>query len=108
MLPHGEAYLYMRQHRLWRRDANGVSATGADRAAGSGAECFVEADLNGGEVVVAAGEGEILGGEVGVGLGEEREDLVGRERKLVVEAGKGRRDGDGLESLAGGGEEGVG
>jgi hypothetical protein len=74
MLPHGEAYLYMRQHRLWRRDANGVGSPGADgAAAGRVVDGFVEADFYGGEVVAAAGEGEVLAGEVGVGLGDERE-----------------------------------
>jgi hypothetical protein len=42
-------------------------------AVGRGVEGFVEADFYGGELVAAAGEGEVLLGEVGVGLGDERE-----------------------------------
>ncbi len=47
-------------------------------------------------------------GEGWVGLGDEGEDLCGREGDLVVEVGEGGRDGDGLEGAARGGEVGVG
>ena len=90
------------------RDFDGVGSAGADGAAGSGAERFVEADFYGGEVVVAAGEGEVLLREVGVGLGDEGEDLRGWQGDLVVEVGEGGWDDDGLEGGAGGGEVGVG
>ena len=40
------------------RDADGVGAAGADGAAWGWLELFVEADFDGGEVVVAAAEGE--------------------------------------------------
>ena len=43
---------------LRRRNANGVGAAGADGAAWGWLELFVEADFDGGEVVVAAAEGE--------------------------------------------------
>ncbi len=43
---------------LWRGDANGVGSAGADGAARGGVEGFVEADFYGGEVVVAAAQGE--------------------------------------------------
>ena len=36
-------------------------------------EVFVEADFDGGEVVVAAGEGEGSGRDMGIGGGEEAE-----------------------------------
>ena len=40
-------------------------------------EGFVEADFDGGEVVVAAAQGEVFAGEMRVGGGEEGEDLAG-------------------------------
>ena len=71
-------------------------------------EGFVEADFDGGEVVVAATEGEAGAGDGGVGGGEAGEDVVWRHRSLMVEVIEGGRDGDGAEGGAGGGEEGVG
>lgn len=69
---------------------------------------FVEADLDGGEVVVAAADGE-AGGRYGRVRGLEEVDELSRgERDLMVELGECGRDGDGLEGGAGEGEEGVG
>ena len=60
-------------------DANSVCPAGADGAAGSGLAGLVQTDFDGGEVVVAAAEGERGRGDFGVGLGDEVEDLCGGE-----------------------------
>lgn len=93
---------------LWGWDADGVGSAGADGAAGGGLAGFVEADFDGGEVVVAATEGERGGWDFWVGLGDEVEDLRGWKRDLTVELRERGRNGEGLEGGAGGGEEGVG
>ena len=69
---------------------------------------FVEADLDGGEVVVAAADGEAGGGYGRVRGLEEVDELSRGERDLMVELGELGRDGDCLECGAGEGEEGVG
>ena len=51
-------------------DADGVGSAGSDGSAGGGVELFVEADFYGGEVVVAAGEGEVVAREGGVRLAD--------------------------------------
>jgi len=93
---------------LWRRDAHGVGAAGADGAAVDGLERFVEADFDGGEVVVAATDGKAGRGDRGVGLGEEAADVVGRQGELLVDGGELVRDFDGVDGLAGEMEEGIG
>ena len=91
---------------LWGWDADGVGAAGADGAAGDGVEGFVEADFDGGEVVVAAAEGEAVAGRLGL-VGEEVEDVRGWQGDLVG-GGEVGGDGDGLEGGRASGEEGVG
>jgi hypothetical protein len=68
---------------------------------------FVEADFDGGEVVVATADGEARGGDRGVRRLEEVDELVGGEGDLVVELGERRRDSDRFVGGAGEGEEGV-
>ena len=85
-----------------------MGSTGFDGAAGDGLGGFVQADFDGGEVVVAATEGEAGGGVGGVGGLEEADDLRGWHGDLVRELGEGGGDGDGVEGGAGEGEEGVG
>jgi hypothetical protein len=89
-------------------DADGVGSAGADGAAVGGLELLGEADFDGGEVVVAATEGERGAGDRGVGCGEEVEDFVRGHGDLLGERGELGGDGDGVEGGAGGGEEGVG
>src|SRR5271170_730483 len=55
------------------RDADGVGSAGADGPAVGGLELLGEADFDGGEVIVAATEGEGGAGDGGVGFGEEVE-----------------------------------
>jgi hypothetical protein len=74
-------------------------------AAGCGLEGFAEADFDGSEVVVAAGEGEAISGDGWVGLGEEVEDVAGRHGDGVVEVVEGWRDGDAVDGFAGECEE---
>jgi hypothetical protein len=62
---------------LRRGDADGVGAAGADRAARGRLAGFIQADFDGGEIVVAAAEGERGGRDFGVGSGDEVEDLCG-------------------------------
>ena len=57
--------------RLWRWNADGVRAAGADRAAGDRPERLVHADLDGGEIVVAATERKTVARKGGIGLREE-------------------------------------
>ena len=86
-----------------------MGAAGAEGGgAGDGLTGFADAGFDGGEVVVAAAEGEGVGGEGGVGGAEEAEDLVGGQGDLVVEFGDGVRDGDAVGGGAGEGEVGVG
>ena len=47
----------MKLSGLWGWDADGLGSAGFYVDAGSGVEGFVEADFDGGEVVVAAAEG---------------------------------------------------
>lgn len=94
--------------RLWRSDADGVGSAGADGAAWGGLGVLVEADLDGGKVVVAAADREAGGGDRGVRSLEEVDELVGGEGDLVVELGERRRDGERFVGGAGEGEEGVG
>jgi hypothetical protein len=68
---------------------------------------LVEADLDCGEVVVAATDGEAGGGDGGVRALEEVDELVGCERDLVIELSESWRDGDCLVGGAGEREEGV-
>jgi hypothetical protein len=89
-------------------DADGVGAAGTEVGAAGGLQGFGHADFDGGEVVVAAAEGEAVGREGGVALCEEFEDVGGRHGDLVVEAGELCGDGDGVDGLAGEVEEGVG
>ena len=84
---------------LWGWDADGLGSAGFDGAAGDGLGGFVEADFDGGEVVVAAAEGEAGGGEVRVGGLEEADDLRGRHGDLLRELGEGGGDGDGVEGV---------
>ena len=70
---------------LWRWDADGVGAAGTDGTAGGGTAALAQADLDGGEVVVAAGEGEAGTGDGGVGGGDEVENLAGGHGDLVIE-----------------------
>ena len=70
-----------------RRDADGVSSATADGAAGYGLKGFVQADLNGGEVVVAAGDGEAGFRERWIAVGEQLEQLDGWHGDLMVECG---------------------
>ena len=71
-------------------------------------EGLVEADFDGGEVVVAATKGEACAGDGGVGDGEAGEDVVGGHGCLMVEVVESGRNGDLANSGAGGGEEVVG
>ena len=89
-------------------DADGLGSAGFDGAAGDGLGGFVQADFDGGEVVVAATEGEAGRREGGVGGLEEADDLGGGHGDLLRELGEGGGDGDGVEGGAGEGEEGVG
>jgi hypothetical protein len=66
-------------------DADGVGAAGADGAAADGLEGLVHADLDCGEIVIAAAEGEAVAGEGWVGLGEEADNFDWRHGDLVVE-----------------------
>jgi hypothetical protein len=93
---------------LWGWDADGVGATGADGAAGRGLEGLAHADFDGGEVVVAATQGEALAWEGRVGCGEEIENLRGRHGRLVIEASELGGNGDAALGLTSEGEEGVG
>ena len=93
---------------LSRGDADGVGAAGADGSAGGGLAAFVQADFDGGEIVVAATESKRSRRDFGVGLGDEVEDLGRRKRDLAVQLRQRGRNGEGLEGGAGGGEEGVG
>jgi hypothetical protein len=68
---------------------------------------LVEADLDGGEVVVATADGEAGGGDGRVRRLEEIDELVGGEGDLVVELGERRWDGDRFVGGAGEGEESV-
>ena len=97
-----------RESDLGWGDADGVGAAGADGAAGGGLGALVEADLDGGEVVVAAADGEARGGDGGVRCLEEVDELAGGEGDLVVEPGERWRDGDRFVGGAGESEEGVG
>lgn len=97
-----------RESSLWWGDADGVGAAGADGAAGGGLGALVEADLDGGEVVVAAADGEAGGGDGGVRRLEEVDELAGGEGDLVIEPGERRRDGDRFVGGAGEGEKCVG
>ena len=94
--------------KLWRWDADGVGSAGADGAAVGGVEGLVQTDFDGGEVVVAAAEGQRGVCDGGVGRGEEAEDLGRGHRDLPRELSERGWDGDGMEGGAGGGEEGVG
>ena len=84
---------------LWGWDADGLGSAGFDGAAGDGLGGFVQADFDGGEVVVAAAEGEAGGGVGGVGGLEEADDLVGWHGDLVVELGEDGGDGDGWKAV---------
>ena len=64
-------------------------------------ELLVEAELDGGEVVVAAAEGEAFPGDGGVVAGEEVEDGRGGHGGLAVEAGELGGDGDAVRGAAG-------
>jgi len=70
---------------LWRWDADGVGAAGTDGTAGGGTAALVQADLDGGEVVVAAGEGKAGAGHGWIRGGEEVENLVRGHGDLVIE-----------------------
>jgi hypothetical protein len=97
-----------RESDLWWSDADGVCAAGTDGAAWGRLGALVEADLDGGEVVVATADGKAGGGDGRIRRLEEVDELVGREGDLVVELGERRRDDDRFEGGAGEGEEGVG
>ncbi len=70
-------------------------------------EVFAEAELDGGEVVVATAEGEAVRGEAGVGGVEEVKDGGGRQGLLVIEGGELSRDVEGVDGSAGEREEGL-
>src|SRR5438552_13749676 len=86
---------------LWRWDAYHVGAAGVDRAARCGLGALVEADFDGGEVVVAAGESEARSGDGGIGGGKEVNDLAGRHGDLMVEVGERGGNGHRVEGGAG-------
>ena len=67
-------------------------------------EGFVETDLDSGEVVAAAADGNGFAREVGIALCEETGELIGRHGDLGVEMGKLGGDGDGSPAGAGGGK----
>ena len=69
------------------RDADGVGAAGADGAAGDGVQSLIEADFDGGEVVVSATHGETLARNGWIGSVEERDDLRRRHGGLGGDAG---------------------
>jgi len=94
--------------RLWRRDADGVGAAGADGAARSGLAALVQADFDGSEIVVAATEGERGRWDLRIGLSDEVEDLCGRKRDLAIELGEGGWHGERTKGGSGCGEKGVG
>ena len=96
------------QHCLWRGDADGVGAAGADGAAGDGLGLLVHADFDGGEVVVATTYGDAAGGKGWIGGLEEIDDLGGWQRYLMVELREGGGDSYALDSGAGEGKEGIG
>lgn len=58
------------------RNFDGVGPAGTDRAAGDGVERFIQTHLDGGEVVISAGEREVLACERRIGLSDEGEDLI--------------------------------
>ena len=89
-------------------DADSVGSAGADGATGGGVEGFVEADFDGGEVVVATTQGEVFAGEMRIGGGEEGEDLFGRHGDLVGELGELWWNNDAVEGGTGEGEEVIG
>ena len=93
---------------LWRWDTDGVGSAGADGTAGDGLAAFIETDLDGGEVVVAAAEGERRGRDFGIGLSDEVEDLCGWKRDLTGELGESGRHDERLEGGTCSGEERVG
>ncbi len=70
-------------------------------------EVFAEAELDGGEVIVAAAEGEAVRGEAGVGGVEEVKDGGGRHGLLVIEGGELPRDVEVVDGSAGEREEGL-
>ena len=73
---------------LGRGDADSVGSAGADGAATDGLERFVQADLDCGEVVVAAAQGEAVAGKRWVAVGEEAQDLGRRHGDLAIERGE--------------------
>jgi len=95
-----------RLSRRWNADDNG--AAGADWAALDGLQVLVEADFDGGEVVVAAADDEAFAGDTRVLNHEEIHDLVGRHGGLLRQSLKFLGDGDGFVCGAGGGEKGIG
>ena len=56
----------------WRRDADGVGAAGADGTACDGVQGFVEADLDRGEEIMAAADGEAVARDCRIGARKER------------------------------------
>jgi len=89
------------------RDADDHGAAGANGATLYGLECFVEADFDGGEVVIATADGKAFARNPGVFLHEEVHHLVGRHGGLAGEALQFGRHSDVFVSGSGGGEEGV-
>ena len=80
-------------------DADTVSATGANVAAGNRTQVVVETDLNCSEVVIPAAEGETLPGRTGICLRKLRQDLIWRRSGWEVEGGESRGN---LNSVDGG------
>ena len=93
---------------LWRGDADGIGAAGADGAASDGLEGLVHTDLNGRQIVVAAAEGETVAGKGRVGLAKEAENFHGRHGDLVVERCQLRWDCHRVKRVSGQREERVG
>jgi len=87
------------------RDTHNDCPAGADRAALDRLEGLIEADFDGGEVVVAATDGETLAGDSWILHHEEVHDLIWRHGGLLRKRLEFLRDGDGRVSCARGGEE---
>jgi hypothetical protein len=92
----------------WGRDADGVGTAGADGTACDGVQGFVEADLDRGEEIMAAADGEAVARDCRIGARKERDDFGRGHRCLCCEAGEFRWDRNGMNCSASGGEKGAG
>ena len=86
-------------------DADGVGAAGANPRASDGLKALVETNLDRGEVVAAAAQGEGGLRDLRIAGREQFQDLTGRQGDLRLEAGEFGRNGDRMECFARGGEE---